>query len=302
MLSTLLLATAATLPTPAAPDHAHDAAIDCASCPAWNAPQEPFRLHGNSWYVGPRGLSSVLLAGSEGLILFDGALPQSAAQIEANIVALGHRIEDLRWILVSHAHFDHVGGIAELQRRSGARVGASPLAAAALRSGNVPADDPQAAFGAAMMAYPALAEVVGIADGETIRVGELAVTALHTPGHTPGGSSWQWQSCVDGHCVQALYADSLNAVSHGSFRFSDAPARVAAFRASIARVAALDCSLLVAAHPGFSGLFELHEAAGPTPATDAFVSPGACRRYAEAAGQRLDQRLASEQPATPPDN
>lgn len=276
------------------------APITCSSCADWNAPQAPFRLHGNSWYVGPRGLSSVLLVGSEGLILLDGALPQSAAQIEANIIALGHRIEDLRWILVSHAHFDHVGGIAALQRRSGAKVGASPLAAAALRNGNVPAEDPQAGFGRDVMAYPAVLDVVGIADGEVIALGDLAVTAMHTPGHTPGGSSWHWQSCIDGRCETVLYVDSLTAVSPDDYLFSAQPALIAAFERSIERVAALDCTVLVSTHPGASGLFAQLDAAGPTPAADAFVRAGACRQHAQAAAERFRQRLAGEQAAARP--
>lgn len=284
----------------AAEPHAHaalTAPIRCSSCADWNAAQAPFRLHGNSWYVGPRGLSAVLLVGSEGLILLDGALPQSAAQIEANIVALGHRIEDLRWILVSHAHFDHVGGIAALQRRSGAQVGASPLAAAALRRGNVPVDDPQAGFGAEANAYPAVAEVIEIEDGEVIRLGELAVTALHTPGHTPGGSSWHWQSCVDGRCETMLYVDSLTAVASEGFRFSERPALLAAFERSIERVGALDCRLLVSTHPAAGGLFEQLEAAGPSPGPQALVRPGTCRQHAGQAAERLRERLATEQAA-----
>src|SRR5262249_23058007 len=89
-----------------------DPAKQCASCADWNAPQEPFRVFGNTYYVGVAGLSSVLVASDKGLILLDGGLPQSAPLIDASIRKLGFRPEDLRLIVNSHAHFDHAGGIA----------------------------------------------------------------------------------------------------------------------------------------------------------------------------------------------
>jgi metallo-beta-lactamase class B len=288
-----LLAIAIAPATPAALNPA--APIDCRACAEWNTPQAPFRIHGRSWYVGPRGLSALLLATDDGLVLFDGALPQSVPLITANLAALGFALDDLRWILISHPHFDHVGGVAELQRLSGARVGAAPLAAAVLRRGDVPDDDPQAGFGAAMHFAP-VAEVVEIADGGTIELGGLTVTALHTPGHTPGGSSWYWTSCEAQQCRRMLYADSLTAVSHADFRFGAHPAQVDAFRRSIERVRELDCELLVAAHPGFTDLFERQAAIDGEQDEAAFVDPAACRRYADAAGQRLEERLARENP------
>src|SRR5215475_7386569 len=92
-----------------------DAPKRCEPCDGWNAPQEPFRIFGNTYYVGVAGLSSVLVASDKGLILLDGGLPQSAPLIDANIRKLGFRTEDVRLIVNSHAHFDHAGGIAALQ-------------------------------------------------------------------------------------------------------------------------------------------------------------------------------------------
>ena len=92
-------------------------------CEEWNRQRDPFKLFGNTYYVGTAGLSSLLIATSDGLILLDGAMPQSAPLIDASIRKLGFRTEDVRLILNSHAHTDHAGGIAALQRVSGARVG-----------------------------------------------------------------------------------------------------------------------------------------------------------------------------------
>jgi len=172
----------------AAPVFKADASKKCDACEAWNAPQEPFRVFGNTYYVGVAGLSAVLIASDRGLILLDGDLPQSAPLIDANIRKLGFRTEDLRLIVNSHAHFDHAGGIAALQRASGATVAASAWGARAIENGAPPADDPQYAFGAAATSFPAAKHVKVVADGETLAVGPLAITAHLTPGHTPGGT------------------------------------------------------------------------------------------------------------------
>src|SRR5271155_2844006 len=125
---------------------ARDVHSSCANCAAWNKPHAAFRIFGNTYYVGTDGLSSVLIASSTGHVLIDGALPESAPLIVANIRSLGFRVEDVKLIVNSHAHFDHAGGIAELQRLSGARVAASQWTADVMNKGTVPHDDPQ--FGA----------------------------------------------------------------------------------------------------------------------------------------------------------
>src|SRR5690606_32219227 len=99
-----------------------DPPMACASCEEWNRPQEPFRIFGNTYYVGAAGVSAVLVTSDEGHVLLDGGLSQTAPLIDANIRALGFRTEDVRLITVSHEHYDHVGGIAALQRASGAEV------------------------------------------------------------------------------------------------------------------------------------------------------------------------------------
>src|SRR6185369_7959505 len=109
----------------------------------WNIPQKPFKIYGNSYYVGTHGLGSVLIASTAGHVLIDGALPESVPEIVAHIKELGFRVEDIKLIVSSHVHFDHAGGISELQRLSGARVAASPWSAAVLKSGTMGRDDPQ---------------------------------------------------------------------------------------------------------------------------------------------------------------
>jgi len=276
----------------------------CESCAAWNAVQEPFRLFGNTYYVGVAGLSSVLIASDKGLILLDGGLPQSAPLIDASIRKLGFRIEDLRLIVNSHAHYDHAGGIAALQRASGAVVAASASGARAIESGQPPADDPQFAFGKDANGFPSVKSVKVVADGETLRVGDLAVTAHLTPGHTPGSTTWTWRSCEGSRCLEIVYADSLNSVSAPGFRFTGDAARPsieAGFRRSISTVGRLPCDILLAVHPSFAGMEDKLRRRRDQPGSEPFVDPRACRTYAGDAAKRLDQRIAEEgRPPAPP--
>ncbi len=266
--------------------------IPCDSCAEWNAPRAPFRLFGNSYYVGVEGLSSVVIATPKGLVLLDGDLPQSVPQIRSNLRTLGYRVEDIRWILVSHAHYDHVGGVAALARLSGAKVAASPAAAAALRAGAVRSDDPQASPPYNVPFAP-VASVSEIVDGGTISLGGTTLTAHDTPGHTPGGLSWSWRSCEKDRCLDLVYADSLNPVSSDGFRFTaDGGARIAQLRRSIAAVRSLSCDLLVSVHPSNSHLFERLAARSKTRNT--LIDPMACRVYADDASVRVDARVIEE--------
>ena len=259
----------------------------CTACAEWNEDVEPVRLFGNTYYVGTRGLSSVLITSERGHILLDGGLAQSAELIDRHIRTLGFATGDVKLIVNSHAHFDHAGGIHALQVASGARVAASRSGAEALRRGENTTDDPQFGFGHASNEFPPVRNVRIVNDGEVLRVGALAVTAHLTPGHTPGSTTWTWQSCEGARCLDIVYADSLNAVSAPAFKYSADPARVASFRRSIAAVAALPCDIVVSVHPSLTGL----EA---RMATRSFIDPQGCRAYAAEAGKVLDARLASE--------
>lgn len=268
--------------------------INCSQCAAWNEAQAPFRLHGDSWYVGSKGLSAVLIATPEGLVLIDGGLPQTAPRIAANVESLGFKLRDVRYLLNSHPHWDHAGGLAALQRMTGAPVVTGTTGAAAMRRGNSPHGDPQAGFGEKANAYPPVAVIQTTADGGTLTLGGTTLTMRATPGHTPGGTTWTWRSCAGDDCRDLVFADSLTAVSSPDYRFSEHPEQVAQVRASIATVAALPCDLVVSAHPSASGLLEKLAAREADPANNALLDPQSCRRYAAGGTSWLDKRLAEE--------
>ena len=263
----------------------------CANCAVWNKPHPAFKIYGNTYYVGTDGLSSVLIASSTGHVLIDGALSESAPLIVANIRSLGFRIEDVKLILNSHVHFDHAGGIAELQRLSGARVAASQWTADVMKKGAVPRDDPQ--FGA-IRPIARVARVETLKDGDALSAGAVTITAHLTPGHTPGGTSWTWQSCENGRCLNLVYADSLSPVSADGFRFSRRKEYPNAgdFERSFSFLDSAPCDILITPHPDASGLWQRLEERQSRP--DAFIDPTACRVLAETSRVQLKQRLATE--------
>lgn len=256
-------------------------------------PEEPIRLHGNTYLVGFAGLNVALVDSGDGLILIDGAVPQAVRDIQANIRRLGFRPEDIRYILSTEPHLDHAGGIAALARDSGATVVASAAAAEVLRRGRSGPDDPQAAW---LDDFPPVQRLRAVADGETLRLGNVEIVARATPGHTPGSMSWSWRSCDGDVCLDIVFAASLNPLAAGEYRFSDPrnARALTAFRETFARVRAMPCDILLTPHHGQSGgeekLAGLRDGRHPNP----FVDSSACRAYADAFEGRLDTQLAAE--------
>jgi metallo-beta-lactamase class B len=260
-------------------------AAACKDSDGWDQPAPPVRVHGNTYLVGTCGISSILIVGNAGDILIDSGTERGADLIAANIRRLGFRIRDVKILLHSHEHLDHVGGMARLQQLTGARLIASAPAAKVIQTGAAGAGDPQAGM---LPPFRAARVDQVIADGGTVRLGNLVLTAVATPGHTAGALSWHWGSCDGGVCRQIVYADSLTAISRDDYRFSDHPEYVATFRASLRNLAALDCDILLTPHPSASDM--VNRLAGSAPLTN----PGACKTYAATAGKRLDERLAKE--------
>ncbi|MFT4256882.1 MAG: subclass B3 metallo-beta-lactamase [Pseudoxanthomonas sp.] len=275
--------------------HAADAVPACpASTDAmdgWNTRAPPRKIFGNTYYVGTCGISAILVTGKRGHVLIDGATEPAGPLIAANIEALGFKLKDVKFIVNSHEHFDHAAGIAHLQRATGATVLAREPALAMLRSGHSDRHDPQFLE---LPPSPPVANVKPLAGGQTVRVGQLALTAHATPGHAPGGTSWTWRSCEGTRCLDFAYADSVSAISDKQYRYTDHPDYVVAFRKGLDTMASLPCDVLLAPHPLGSNLFARME--GTAPLTEA----GACKRYAETGRNNLRNRLQAEQDGKAP--
>jgi len=261
------------------------AGVDPADSKSWTKPAPAVRIHANVYLVGTCGISSILITSPEGDILIDGGPERAADLIADNVRSLGVRLRDIRWILQSHEHGDHVGGIARLKELTGASVLASAPAARAMAEGSADPGDPQAG---SLPTFPKVVADRIVRDGQLLRLGDINITAHATPGHTPGAMSWSWESCDGAVCRSMVYADSLSAVSSATYKFSTHPEVVAEFRASLAKVAGLRCEILLTPHPAASNTAERLNGDQP------LFNPAACKDYAAKQGRALDARLATE--------
>lgn len=257
---------------------------------AWNKPMEPFRIIGNIYYVGPIGVSSFLIHSDHGDILLDGALPESAHLIEKNVAALGFHMKDVRILLNSHAHFDHAGGLAELKRASGARFEASAGDKPALESGravNGTSDFP-----------PVKVDRV-VTDGDTVKLGDVTLTAHLTPGHTPGCTSWSMTTSDAGKPYRVVFDCSTTVGGNQLVHNRKYPGIVSGYEASFRKLGDMPCDVFLAPHGGFFDLENRRESQ-INGNEDAFVDSTALRKNIDQSQKDFEAELRKQQDAAKP--
>lgn len=249
---------------------------------AWNRPFKPFRIIGNIYYVGVSGVSSFLITTPKGDFLLDGGLPESAPLIEKNIGALGFQLKDVKYLLNSHAHFDHAGGLAELKRLSGARLIVSKGDAHTVRTGGP--------------SMPAVAVDRVMEDGGVVELGGITLTAHVTPGHTPGCTTWTMLVTEGGKTYNVVFYCSTSVAGNRLVNNREYPQIVSEYEHSFATLRQLPCDVFLGAHGEFFHLQEKHEQlakGGPNP----FIDPAELRRYVDESQQDFEQELKRQKTA-----
>lgn len=263
---------------------------------AWDAPHAPFRILGNTWYVGTGGITVLLVRGESGAVLFDTGVASALPVVLANLETVDVDPREIKLILTSHAHHDHVGALSELQRRTGARVLVSAESARLLAAGG----RGDLHFGDTIPYAPVTVDDT-VLDGESVTLGELSFTAHLTPGHTPGSTTWTWTERSDGKDIAIVFADSLTAPGYRLLDHPKRPQLVDEFRASFEVLRTLPCDVLLTPHPQASDLFARTEK--PQDDASGLIDPEGCRRYANRAERSLDEQIATQQaPAISLDN
>ena len=259
---------------------------------AWNQPVQPFRIIGNVYYVGAAGVSSFLITSPQGHVVLDGGLTETAPQIEKNITALGFRLKDVKYLLNSHAHYDHCGGLAELKRASKAQVVASEADAPTLISGH------QLSYGKGQSdaQFPAVPVDRVIADGGTVSLGGVTLTAHLTPGHTKGCTTWTMPVSDNGRTYQVVFYCSTTVAGNQLVGNSKYPGILADYQHSFALLRNLPCDVFLAPHPDFFHMAEKLEElkAGNR---NAFVDPSELRRFVAASEEDFQAELARQEKA-----
>lgn len=248
---------------------------------SWRMPEEPLQISEHTWQIGTQELSALLVKTDAGAVLIDGGMPQVAAHLLDNMRKLGVEPQDLKWILHSHAHVDHAGPLAEIQRATGARLVSNAESGRLLASGG--AGDIH--FGDALLFPPVNADRY-VLDGETVELGGLQFKVHFIPGHTPGSMAWTWQDRRDGKTVDVAYVDSLTAPGYQLLDNPHYPNLLQDFGFTFAKVRDLPCDLLLTPHPGASGWSYTGEAQQEKEMD--------CRDYAVQAQLQLDKQLEKQ--------
>lgn len=272
------------------------AAVTCARAQgteAWramNQPVEPFSILGNLYYVGASDVTSFLVATPEGHVLIDGGFQETVPLIQASVAKLGFKLEDVRILLNSHAHFDHAGGLAKLKELTGARLLASEADAPLLEAGG--RGDPLLGDSAL---FPAVKVDERLKDGDVVALGGTRLTARVTPGHTRGCTSWVIELATGSEKHLAASICSLSILDGVKLTAEPTwPGIAADFERSFALLRSIPADVFLGAHASFFDLAAKRKAQleGATP--NPFIDPAGYRRYIDRAEERYRARIEKE--------
>jgi len=280
-------------PAPLASDAEIDASIaaplDALSANmGWNEQAAPFTVIGNIHYVGSRTVSAFLITTPEGHFLVDGIVPQSAPLILDNIRTLGFDPADVKYLLNSHAHIDHAGGLAAVQRATGAAMVASAADKPFLEAGDI-------GFGpSGGMKFPPVRVDQVIADGETLSLGAATLTAHLTPGHSPGCTSWSLPVTGADGAVHTAFLHCSSTVAGQKLVPESYPGMIDSYRATFEKVRTIEADVFLANHDNF---FDLAEKRARLAAGDAnaFVDAGELQAFNIAMEVAFETQLAMEE-------
>ena len=254
---------------------------------SWTAPVKPFRIVGDIYYVGTEGLGAYLIGKNHDVVLIDGTLAANAPMIERNIRSLGFQLSDVKLLLENHAHYDHVGALAQIQRDTYAPLYASAGDRWALEHGR-----PRGDTNYGVLEFPPV-DVAGIViDGETVG----PVTALLTPGHTPGCTSFATTVVDGGRPLRVLFLCSITVAGNVLVGNREYPQIAADFTHTFARLATLKADVVLTGHPEVADVLgrEARAAAGEK---DAFVDPALLGRIVRQAQEDFEAVYAKERQA-----
>jgi metallo-beta-lactamase class B len=249
-------------------------------------PAEPFRIAGNFYYVGATDAAAFLITGPQGHIVIDGGYPTTAALVMASIAKLGFSIKDVKILLNSEPHPDHAGGLGVLQQASGAELWASEASAYSLASGG---DDPdvilplRALTRLGVVGYPAMRVDHRFKDGDTIRLGPLALAAHITGGHTRGCTSWSFDVRDADRLLHVVSACDLGRLANSQYAEQGAD-----LERSFRVLRALPVDIWVTCHARWWGRYRkfVASAAAKDP-VEPFIDPEGYDKYIAAAEAEL---------------
>ncbi|MEO6005037.1 MAG: subclass B3 metallo-beta-lactamase [Opitutus sp.] len=259
---------------------------------SWRAPVPPQHLVGPIYYVGAIGVSSYLITTPEGHILLDTGFEDTVPIIQRSVEQLGFRVADIKIILSSHAHIDHVGGHAQMKKLTGAQIYASAGDARALESGG--ADDFIQWPKETILYTPVKADRI-VADGDRITLGGVTLTAHLTPGHTRGATTWTMDT-ADGDVTRHVVFFSSASINPGTRLLNNPlyPDFVRDFEATFAKLRALPCDIFFAPHGGQFAMAEKFARLEHGEKQNPFIDPAGWKTLVAESEKAFRAQLAAE--------
>jgi len=254
----------------------------------WNTPAEPFKKIGNVYYVGTDGLASYLITSPQGHILVDTVMPEATSQIKASIEKLGFKVTDIKYLVNTHAHIDHTGGLAEMKQASGAQMIAGEADKPVLEGGYYPGAQEETA-----LAFPPVKVDRTVREGDTVSVGDVTLTARETPGHSPGCTSWEFV-VKDGDATRSVLIFCSGTVALNRLVANPTYSGIVTdYRKTFARARDMKVDVLLAPHPEMYRMQDkraLISDGAPNP----FVNPGEFNAYAATLEKAFEDALAKQ--------
>ncbi len=265
-------------------------ATDSGLPPNWTEPMAPVELFDGVYWVGTEGLGAYLFTSDDGHVLLDVGMPQSAGDVMASIESFGFAVEDIRYLLNTQAHFDHSGGLAAVKAASGAAMLASEGDRYSLEEGVYEGWESRQEFD-----FPPVAVDRVLEDGEVVRVGDVTLTAVMTPGHSPGCTSWAFTARQGDAEYRALVFCSASVAANRLAPDPQYPGIVEDYRKTFERMKDLDVDVWLAPH---AEQFDLHAKLAARTAGNplAFVDPGEKDRHMAEFERDFEAALAAQQP------
>jgi metallo-beta-lactamase class B len=251
----------------------------------WNKPVPPSQIAGNLYYVGAVEIASYLITTPQGHFLLDGGFVETAPQIERNIAQLGFKLSDVKYLLNSHAHCDHAGGLAELKKATGATFVASEGDAELLRKGG----HGDFRFGDTLL-FPPIEPDKIIRDGESIQLGDQVVTAHLTPGHTRGNTTWTTKIRDGVRTYNVVFVGSQSSLDYKFVEPESYPGIAADFVKSFATLKNLPCDIFLGSHGSFFHFMDKRERL-MRGEKNSFVDPDGYTRYLSESDQDFRRKL-----------
>lgn len=260
--------------------------------PDLNKPQTPFKIIGNIYYVGTTDVGIYLVVTPKGSILLDSGFLETVPQVRANIAKLGFKLEDVNILLVSQAHYDHVGGMAEMKRLTHATLEVSAADARLTADGG----KEDYGFGDHDMYEPVRADKL-LSDGQRVSLGDVTLTAHLTPGHTKGCTTWTMRVEEGGKPYDVVFLCGVTVPGYKLVNNPGYPNIVADYEQSFAVLRSLPCDVFLGAHGVYYGLQDKLARWRTDPKSNPFIDPAGYRKYLDDSERDFRDLVAQQQKA-----